>query len=399
VKILYYSAHPHLHLDAPSGPGTHMREMIAAFRRAGHEVEALVLGSSAVNVPASPGKPSSIKKLVRVILPRFVWETLKDLQLLRHDRKCQGVLEKKIAEFSPDAIYERGYYMVTSGIRAAKKFEKKHILEMNAPYIEEKKAMSGNGSAYTTSAKRKEREQVELTDLLVVVSGALGEYYSEQVPGADKKICVVPNAVDPEKVKVNETRVGELKKEIRLTPADLVVGFVGSIFPYHGVEDLVRAFAKLGAQHRTLKLLVVGDGETLPQIKKIAVELGISDRTVFTGNVPGKEVFNYISLMDITVLARSAWYMSPIKIFEYGIMGKAVVAIETKPVQEVMENGKDGLLVNGNKESLHRELDRLVKNDSLRKELGENFRKKVQEHYTWDIASANILEQLKRTDA
>ena len=145
MRILYYSAHPNLSLDSPSGPGTHMREMIGAFKSAGHKVEVLVAGSSSVNLNGSNESHSHfLKKSVKKLIPKILWETLKDLRMVRHDKKCAGILAERIKEFNPDLIYERGYYLMSSGVDNAKKNGVVHFLEMNAPYLEEKQEMSGS---------------------------------------------------------------------------------------------------------------------------------------------------------------------------------------------------------------------------------------------------------------
>ena len=130
----------------------------------------------------------------------------------------------------------------------------------------------------------------------------------------------------------------------------------------------------------------------MEDLKKLTGELGISESVVFTGNVKHEDVFTYISLMDVTVLPRTSWYMSPIKIFEYGAMGKAIVAPDNAPVKDVMVHEKDGVLIEPNAEAIGQAILRLYKDGDLRKRVATQFQQKVCSTYTWENTARRILE-------
>ncbi len=194
MKILYYSPHPFLNLSSPSGYGTHIREMINAFRETGHVVESLIMGGEVIvnNDLSIKIKKNPIKKFI----PSILWETIKDLRLIFHDRKAQRLLCQKVIDYKPDVIYERGYYMTISGIRIAKKFNLCHILEMNAPFPEERKSMEGL-SLLGFLAKRREHIQIKETSHLVVVSSALKSYFKKKFGDYLTNIMIMPNAINP----------------------------------------------------------------------------------------------------------------------------------------------------------------------------------------------------------
>lgn len=393
MKILYFSPHPNLNLASPSGPGTHMREMIAAFRDQGHEVNVCIMGGEHLygSTRVVYSSSSGWRRILRKLLPAILWQTIKDLLLLLKDRKAAVALMQQVELHQPDLIYERGFYLMTSGVRVSRKTGIPLILEMNAPFPEEKIELEGR-SFLLPVARRREKRQIDAARLVVVVSSGLKEYYSGRIPGSTSKILVTPNAIDPGDFREDDSRRADLKKLLDLDSRDVVIGFVGSIFPYHGVDRLLDSFAELCACRRdiSLKLLMVGDGEILPELKQKAGELGISSRVIFTGNVPYSEVHAYISCMDICVLANSKWYCSPIKIFEYGALGKAVVSINTVAVRDVMSDGETGLLID-TAQDLTSTLRRLVDNPELRKKLALNWKVRVVKNHTWNAMAAEIL--------
>lgn len=398
MKILYYSPHPYLNLSSPSGPGTHMREMIAAFRAHGHEVATCILGGEHIYGDARVFNFSQggLKSRIKGILPEVVWQSVKDLNLNRKDTFAKRALEMVCEEFQPDLIYERGFYMMTSGVEVAKSRSIPHILEMNAPFIEEKEELEGK-TWMKGLALRKENEQARGTDLMVVVSSPLKEYYEFNHSELKDKVLVTPNAIDPSNFEANQEDVLRIRTELGLSEQDIVVGFVGSIFPYHGVKDLLLSFEELATKKAdpSLKLLIVGDGETLPELREIAARSAHKDQIIFTGNVPYEEVRSYISNMDITVLANSKWYCSPIKIFEYGAMEKAVVSIKTNAVLDVMENKVDGMLIEDPAKDLASALEKLVNDSELRNSVARSFHEKVMRKHTWEATAMLILDKYR----
>lgn len=404
MKIIYYSPHPYLYADIASGPGVHMREMIAAFKRAGHEVLPVILGEE------NKGKDwmreqdlsseTSFKSRIKSKIPTLLWETLKDFRLLRHDRRAKRKLKTAIHEFQPDLIYERGYYMMLSGIEAAKESGIFHIFEMNAPYPEERIMMEGS-SLMLTKAARNELLQLKQSDMIVVVSSALSDYVLARLDGPSNKVVITQNAIHQLPESISDEMKTTLKTRWQINQNATVFGFVGSIFPYHGVDKLINAFDQLLSRYSNLHLLIVGNGHALSSLRKQVSDLGIGNKVSFTGGVSYHEAPQFIQIMDIAVMANSNWYGSPVKIFEYGAAEKAIIAPDVSPLRDALENGIDGLLVTPDQDNLVKAMIQLLEDHPLRSQLARHFKEKVLTHHTWDLMSnkilstANQLRQLK----
>ena len=379
-------------MSAPSGPGTHIREVIAGFEAQGHEVLRFIAGGETLQT----GKAEiQIKKRSwKKYIPDFVWQSARDFMLRRLDQNQEQQLLKIIQKEKPDVVYERCYYMMGAGYKACMKTNTRYCIEMNAPYPEEKKAMHG-ASAFDGYAIRNEQNQLNAAHKVFVVSSALKQYVCRNAPNTESKIVVVPNAVNPDHVKISDVGLFNLRSKLGIQDTALVLGFVGSIFPYHGVDALIEVFPRLaGIITKPLHLLIVGDGEILSKLKARTIELGIGSQVSFTGNVPHKEVYQHIGLMDIAIMARSNWYGSPVKIFEYGIMKKCIVAPNVVPVRDVMKHDEDGLLVEDSIESLYAALSRLLHDLQLREKLAVNFHQKVIDRHTWKKVSETIIKEM-----
>lgn len=390
MKILYYSSHPSLNLAAPTGYGTHMREMIAAFRQLGHQVKPVIMGG--MDLPptsSSPAAASGWKQRIKSVLPTPVWEGLKDLQLMAFDQTAHAQLKQTCLAFEPDLMYERSAYLQRSGLRVAQQLGIPHILEENAPQVDERQAFFGR-SLLSKKARHHERYMLSHSQNVCVVSSALRDHFVDKYKLAADRFLVTPNAIQPEQFQASRAQVAQARQELGLVDKT-VIGFVGSIFPWHGVDLVLEAAAALVRDFPQLHVLIVGDGETLPQLKEQAARLGLAGQITFTGNVPHAEVPKLIELIDIAVMARSNWYGSPVKIFEYGLLKKAIVGPDVGPVREVMQHQVDGWLVQPDAEDLLAAFRTLLQDEPLRHSMAEHFHQKVLRSHTWTANAEKVL--------
>ena len=389
MKIVYFSPHPHINLAAPSGPGTHMREVIAAFEEQGHEVVRFIQGGEKLNTTDTriDFKKRSWKKFI----PSLIWETLRDIQMIRLDKQIENRLLAFLLQEKPDLIYERSCYGMGAGMRAAEKLGIRYVVEMNAPYPEEKALMHGK-SLLQRMGSRHEKKQVLQAHRTIVVSTAMKSYLMQKTLVSADKILFVANAVNPSHIHFNPTRQAHIRESYGFTFSHMVFGFVGSIFPYHGVDIMIESFARIVKEYSHARMLIVGDGETLPQLQRRVKELTLEDKIHFTGNVPHAEVYDYLSVMDVTVMARSNWYGSPVKIFEYGAMQKAIIAPRVVPVEDVMKNEIDGILIDADEKELANSMRFMLNNPQERHRMAVTFHDKVIREHTWKRVAEQILD-------
>lgn len=386
MKIIYYSPHPNIGLNDLSGYGTHMREVIKGFENLGHEVHPLIMGGAGGN--SSTGdiqfKESKFKTLMRKLTPKKIWETLKDRNLHKFDHFAEKELEKLVSELHPDLIYERGYYLMSSGAKVADKFDLKYYIEYNAPYLEERNYFGGD-SFYLNKAQKSEDFNCNVATKIIVVTSALKKFYSDKYQFNENKIIVTPNAINPDTFLHEEC----IKKhEDGLD--NIVIGFVGSIFPYHKVDRIIKAISGLLEKGQNVKGIIVGGGEILPDLRALAQKLNCQDNILFTGNVKSDEVPHYIDQMDIAVVPNAKWYMSPVKLFEYGIMGKAVIAPDSSSVEDVLINNENAILFT-DESDFYLKLEKMVMDSKLREQISVKLKDDVLNKHTWDEMAKKIL--------
>lgn len=392
MKIIYYSPHPTHDIVSEVGYSTHQRETIAAMRALGHEVIPVVLGgtekANVVEYHEGITQPGWFKKALRAILPLFLLNGLKDFLLMRHDKAAAAKLEEAIIKMKPDLVYERGEYMQDRGTLLCHKLGIKHFLEINSPCVDEMRGFEGHDILHFLG-HRKEANKIKHTRHIFAVSSALKEYILGQYhPTAP--ITVIPNCINPEKPIPTADEIQNLRAEIGFDNG-FVFGFVGSIFPHHGIDKLIEAFAAIVVQHPTSKLLIVGGSSLLPSYKDKAKNRLPDGSFVFTGKVPHKDVMRYIGVFDVAVMPDSNWYGSPVKILEYGWMKKMILAPDYGPLRDIMESGKDGVLFGEGVKSLAEAMLQTIEKPQSNQEMGQHFYNKIMHSLTWNKQAEIIL--------
>ncbi len=371
-----------------AGYATHINEMISAFRKLGHEVLPVIMGGTQVSETLDGARENKIKVIAKNIIPEFIWESLKDIQLLRFDKYAKIILEQNVKKFKPDFIYERANYMQLSGVQVAQKYGIKHTLEVNSPYVEERLSLQGR-SLFSKKAENFEKKQLMQSNNIIVVSSALKRYFIERHNISPEKFEVIPNAVNLESVTVNNAKISDLKKKYK-SQGEFIIGFVGSFFKWHGIDILIKAFDTIEKDFNSCRLMIIGGGNLESKLKELAQSIS-PEKIIFTGKVARDEIYNYIDLFDIAVMANSNWYGSPVKIFEYGIMKKAIIAPDYAPLQDVINSGTDGILINPSIENLSSAIKKLISDKQLREKLAKNFYNKILNNYLWVINAERVL--------
>ncbi|HKJ87113.1 MAG TPA: glycosyltransferase family 4 protein, partial [Gammaproteobacteria bacterium] len=329
MRILY-----HHRTRAEDAQGVHIEALCRAFERLGHEVRLVGLAVPAGQGGGNAGARNNTS-LFGLTMPHWLYEVL----ALGYNLPAFFVLTWQMLRFRPELVYERYALFNVAGRWAAAVFRVPFVLEVNAPLSEEMK--EHGGLVLQGLARRVENRLCATADRTVVVSAAMREVFTRRgLP--EERFLVVPNAVDRDRFHPGVSGDG-VRKELGLGD-HLVVGFVGWIRPWHGVDDLLEAFGRLAERRTDAALLLVGDGPAVPALRARSVELGLEDRVIFTGPVDRERVPEYVAAMDVAVQPNVTAYASPIKLFEYLATGRPVIAPDKPNITEVISEGREGLL-------------------------------------------------------
>jgi len=168
----------------------------------------------------------------------------------------------------------------------------------------------------------------------------------------------------------------EIKVKFNLVGYSVLI-YQGTMAKIRELEILIRAFKLVLMNQDKVKLFMVGDGDGLENLKKLAKELNIENSIIFTGRVPYEEVPEYIAASDIGISPIPPINLykisSPLKLFEYMAMAKPVVANEEIfEHNNVLKESKGGILVPYDPEHFANAINALLDNPDEAKEMGRN---------------------------
>jgi glycogen(starch) synthase len=216
--------------------------------------------------------------------------------------------------------------------------------------------------------------------------------------GADK-ITVAPNSVDLARFGAVRTCDKEWAASLGLT-AGKTFGFIGSFFPFEGLDVLLRAVPLMLAREPEARFVIVGDGPDAPRIRTLARELGIEPVVILTGRVPHAEVERYYGLIDVLVYPRISKrvteLVTPLKPLEAMAQGKLVIASDVGGHREMVFPGRNGLLFKaGEAGSLAQVGLELLSRPGDWPTLRESGRSYVEAFRSWE-RNVRIYDQLYR---
>lgn len=196
------------------------------------------------------------------------------------------------------------------------------------------------------------------------------------------KIVLLPNGIDLSRIET-QLNTSEAKQRLGFKENDIVIGTVGRTEEQKGHAVLLDAFSKLHKRPdgKRLKLLLVGDGRLLPQLKETAERLGISEATCFPGNIT--RLADIYRAIDIFTMP-SLWEGLSLAMLEAMAAGLPVVATDVGGARDVLGNNSQwGLLVPAyDANALAGALARLLDNPTMAAEIATAGKQRVHANYS-----------------
>lgn len=381
MKILY-----HHRTRSKDGQHVHISELIASLRKLGHEV--MVVAPAAME-HAEFGADAGAVAVLKRFLPRFAYELMEfAYSLIAYLR-----LRRAVLKFRPDCLYERYNLFLPAGVWLKRNFGLPMLLEVNAPLYEERDTYGG--ISLRRLALWSQHYTWRGADLVLPVTAVLaGMVRNAGVP--DERIAVIPNGIDQKRFGNDTLPTEDAKSRLRLNDS-LVLGFTGFVREWHGLDRVVDLIANR-VQGTSLHLLIVGDGPARESLVAQARRRGIADLVTITGVVERDRVPEYVAAFDIALQPSVVPYASPLKLFEYLAMGRAIVAPASPNLMEVLTDGENAVLFDIDQaDGMVRAIERICNDGELRRRVAEGARRTiVQRRLTWDNNAQRVVALFER---
>ena len=232
----------------------------------------------------------------------------------------------------------------------------------------------------------------EVADEVFCISESLKKYLISH--GIDQsKITVIPNGVDTASIAPME-KDNEIIRKYNLKKYH-VIGFIGSITSYEGLDLVIQALKDLNERmdlEKKFKLLIVGDGQYRSHLQSLSEKLNLQDYVIFTGRVSHEDISKYYSVIDIAPFARTGdlvcRLVTPLKTYEAMAMAKKVIVSDVGALQEMVIDGNTGQVFEAeNLEGLKESILKVINNINI----GENARDWVVNQRDWSLIISKVI--------
>jgi glycosyltransferase involved in cell wall biosynthesis len=243
-----------------------------------------------------------------------------------------------------------------------------------------------------------EQKTLREADRTLTINDELKDYVIAAGAPA-KNTRVIKAGIDVEKFKPSAS-IGSLRKQYGLEESDIVLFFMGWLYHFSGLKEVARGLAK--ETNKSLKLLIVGEGDAFEELKQIRDEHNLQDRLILTGQKPYTDMPAFISASDICLLPAYPWEkvmqdIVPIKVYEYMAMSKPVISTKLSGVMREFAEDNGVIYVDEPADVIDKA--KSLVSDGRMGKLGAKARKFV-ERYSWDSVTdefEKVLEEVVRS--
>jgi len=381
VRILY-----HHRTQAEDGQAVHIRAMIAAFGRAGHQVREVAL----VRRAGGEGRTGRVSRWSLVThTPRFA----REIAEYAYTPFAREAILRRAVGFEPSFVYERYAFGNAGGVQAARKLGIPLVLEVNAPVADE--LARTRGLTFPGLARRLEDHVLRSATRVCAVSNVLANTLVARGVRPER-LFVTQNGVDLAAYAVSDPVAARAhsRASLGLPPeraGELVLGFVGFFRDWHRLDVALEALGDPALSHA--RLVLVGEGPARSPLEERARALGLGERLHFAEARPHAEVPGLLRAFDVALLPAINPYASPLKLHEYMAASLPVIAPDQENLREVLTHGENGWLVpGGDAQAMRAALLVLGRDPALRARLGARARRTIEERdLTWDGNVRRVL--------
>jgi len=300
-------------------------------------------------------------------------------------------------QIGAQAIIERYYNFGGEGVLAARTLRIPAVLEVNAPIVDypgsSKRALD---RALLIEPMRRWREHLcRHTDLFVTPARQILPDWIEPA-----RVLETEWGADTETFRPNAPAPAPFPR----TPNCIWCVFAGAFRAWHGAVHLAEAMARLHASgDARVGAIFIGDGPERAAAERAAASV---PNVVFTGAIGHDAMPGWLAAADIGVAPfdverhaplRLGFYWSPLKIFEYMASGLPVVTPRLPRIQQLVADGREGVLYDPNEATPALETAiRTLGDAGTRARLGAAARDRAVRDFSWRAHCVKLDERLRR---
>lgn len=247
----------------------------------------------------------------------------------------------------------------------------------------------GKGGLFHLIFRWAERMLTRFPDITLISSRSTFRSLADGGGELARKVRVLADGVDTDRFRPHHP-VDGVAERLGIPHGVKVVGFLGTLTDYQGVQVLLDAIPHVFEHRKAVHFLIMGY-PNVEHYRERARIIGIGDHVTFTGRVPYDEAPQYLAVCDVTVSPKLLSTESNGKLLNYMAMGRPIVASDTPVNREIL--GDLGMYAEvGNPVALARALLTVLSDDENARRLGARLREKAMTDYSWRSIGERIAE-------
>ena len=314
---------------------------------------------------------------------------IKGLNRLTYFLSCKKTIKKILVENSIDLIFLYG--VATNGIQCIELSRELNIpIVFRALDVAHKLVRIPFLQNHT---KKLEKSIFSSADLVLTTTPQLSNYAEEMGSNSD---CIkyFPLGVNSRYFKPMKKN-NELLQELGIQTNDRIILFMGTLYPWAGIDHILKNFHLLQNKIKQIKFVIIGGGPDFNRLKSLSNELQLNKNIIFTGFVEQKKIPEYIAIADIClnpfVINTLTDRVIPTKILEYLACGKPVLSTPLKGTVELLPNENYGI-VYSQLDDFISSIEKLLQNKAHLDKLGENGFSYVKKNHYWDSLADQLIK-------
>ena len=240
---------------------------------------------------------------------------------------------------------------------------------------------------------------VKGVDNFIFITGSLRDIYAKKFKCSSKKILVSPDAVDLAIFATNHSQ--KIAREKLQLPQNVkLLGYCGKFTTMgqdKGIDTILQSLRQLPPD--ILFIAVGAKPKELKHYKKLARQYGVEEKVRFFIHVDQKKLALYQKAADVLLMPfphtkHYAYYMSPLKMFEYMASKRPIIATNLPSIREILSE-KNAIIVKPDDPSdLANGIKKILGDKKLAEQISEQAFKDV-DNYTWEKRVKSILDFIR----
>ena len=198
----------------------------------------------------------------------------------------------------------------------------------------------------------------------------------------NRDVRVIPNGVDVNKFKPDLQSRENLRKYYKLENKNVLIS-VGRIVGWKGYQLVIKSLQELDFFY-----VIIGNGEYLEELKKLAKQLNVENKVLFLGAIDNNELSNYLNMGDIFIQPSIGHEAFGITIIEAMACNLPVVASKNGGIVDIIKDKQNGYMFEIN--NIKDMIDKILWVNKHKNIL--NPREFVKNNFTWENTISKLLK-------